>query len=714
MQSARSFVALMWLAVAVSCNAGSKSKPASEADGVNPFMTASTLPFEAPPFDRIRNSHYQPAIEEGMRQQQAEVQAIANDTSAVTFQNTIEGMERSGALLTRVMRVFSGITQANTNDSLQAVQTAVAPKLAAHHDEIYLNDKLFARVQHLFDGRAKAGYTDEQRHLVERYYRDFVRAGAKLTAADKATLRALNEEESKVSTDYEHRLLAARNDAAVVLADTSMLAGMSAGDLAAASEEAKSRSLAGKWVLALQNTTQQPVLASLKNRAMRERVLKASLERGLTSGATDARPLVARLATIRLQKAKLLGFATWAAYVLDDAMAKTPAAAIKLLTDLVPATTAKTQAEARRMQQIIDGEQGEFKLAASDWEFYAEQVRRADYELDQAQVAPYFEIDRVLKDGVFYAANKMYGLTFKERTDIPPYHPDVRVFEVFDADSSSLALVYLDYFARASKSGGAWEDAFVDQSALLGKKPVVYNVANLTKPAAGQPALISSEDVTTMFHEFGHALHAIFSKVQYPTFSGTNTPRDFVEFPSGFNEHWAMEPTVFANYAKHYQTGQPMPAELVKRLQSAKTFNQGYGTMEYVASALLDLAWYTRTDSASADQVVSFEQDALARYKVNLPEVPPRYRTAYFSHIWDGGYSAGYYAYLWSDVLNNDAYEWFVEHGGMTRENGQRLRDMVLSRGGTLDAGPMYRAFRGRDPTVSALLRDRGLTGPTR
>ncbi|MFN8573541.1 MAG: M3 family metallopeptidase [Gemmatimonadaceae bacterium] len=710
MQSAKVTLPLIWLAVA--CSAGTKSAPSSDTESANPFMSASTLPFEAPPFDRIHNAHYQPAIEEGMRQQLAEVTTIANDSSPATFENTIERMEHSGALLTRVMRVFSGITQANTNDSLQAVQTAVAPKLAAHHDEIYLNEKLFARVQQLYDARAAAKYTDEQRRLVERYYRDFVRAGAKLSPADKAKLRSLNEEESKVSTDYEHRLLAARNDAGVVITDSSKLAGLSPGDVAAAAEEAKSRKSSGQWVLALQNTTQQPVLASLTDRAVREQVLAASLQRGLSSGANDARPLVARLATLRLEKAKLLGFSTWAAYVLDDAMAKTPASAIKLLTDLVPATTQKAKAEAQRMQQIIDSEHGGFKLSASDWELFAEKVRKADYDLDQAQVAPYFEIDRVLKDGVFFAANKMYGLTFKERKDIPPYHPDVRVFEVFDADSTSLALVYLDYFARSSKSGGAWEDSFVDQSGLLGKKPVVYNVANLTKPAPGQPALISSEDVTTMFHEFGHALHAIFSKVQYPTFSGTNTPRDFVEFPSGFNEHWAMEPTVFANYAKHYQTGQPMPAELVKKIQNTKTFNQGYGTMEYVSSALLDLAWHSRTDTASADQVVAFEQAALAQYKVNLPEVPPRYRTAYFSHIWDGGYSAGYYAYLWSDVLNNDAYEWFVEHGGMTRANGQRFRDMVLSRGGTLEAGPMYRAFRGRDPSVAALLRDRGLTGP--
>lgn len=705
-----SLASALTLFAVVSCE---KPKQAAQS-GPNPFLSVSTLPYEAPAFDKIRDAHYQPAIEEGIRQQLAETSQIANDTAAPTFANTIEAMERSGALLTRVMRVFSGITQANTDDSLQAVQSIVAPKLAAHHDAIYLNATLFGRVQQLYDGRATAGWSDEQRRLVERYYRDFVRAGAKLPEADKAALRALNEEESKLTTNYEHRLLAARNAAALVLSDSAALAGLSAGDKSAAAEEAKQRAMAGKWVLALQNTTQQPALDALTDRAVRQRLLETSMQRGLSSDSNDARPLVARIATVRLQKAKLLGFPTWAAYVLDDQMAKTPQAATKLLTDLVPATTTKTQSEAAQMQQIIDADHGGFKLAAWDWEFYAEKVRKQQYDLDEAQVRPYFELDRVLKDGVFFAANRMYGLTFKERKDIPPYHPDVRVFEAFDADSTPLALIYLDYFARASKGGGAWEDSFVDQSTLLGKKPVVYNVANLTKPAPGQPDLISYEDVTTMFHEFGHALHAIFSKVQYPTFTGTNTPRDFVEFPSQFNEHWAMEPSVFANYAHHYQTGEPMPEALVKKIRAAKTFNQGYGTMEYVSSALLDLAWHSRTDTSSATQVTSFETDVLAKYHVNLPEVPPRYRTAYFSHIWDGGYSAGYYAYMWSEVLDHDAYDWFVEHGGMTRQNGQRFRDMVLSRGGTLDAGEMYRAFRGRDPTVAALLRERGLSASRR
>ncbi|MEP7345884.1 MAG: M3 family metallopeptidase, partial [Gemmatimonadaceae bacterium] len=623
-------------------------------------------------------------------------------------------MERSGALLTRVMKVFGGITGSNTNDTLQNVQTAVAPKLAGHRDAVYLNSVLFGRVKTLYDARQALKLTGEQRALVERYFRDFVRAGAKLSDTDKASLRTLNEEESRLTTDFQHRLLAARNAAAVTIDDKAQLAGLSEGDIAAAAEEAKQRKLDGRWVIALQNTTQQPTLASLTNRAVRERVMRASLARGLSDGANDARPLVARLATVRLEKAKLLGYPTWAAYVLEDQMAKTPTAATTLLTDIVPAATARTRDEASRMQKIIDSDQGGFKLAAWDWQLYAERVRKAEYDLDEVQLRPYFELDRVLKDGVFFAATQMYGITFKERKDIPPYHPDVRVFEVFDSDSSSLALLYLDYFARASKSGGAWMDNFVDQSRLLGRKPVVYNVANFTKPASGQPALISSEDVTTMFHEFGHALHGMFSSVQYPTFSGANTPRDFVEFPSQFNEHWSMEPTVFANFAKNYQTGEPMPDALVQKIRAAKTFNQGYVTMEYVASALLDLAWHMRTDSASAANVEVIEREALTRFKVDLVEVPPRYRTAYFSHIWDGGYSAGYYAYLWADVLNHDAYDWFMEHGGMTRANGQRFRDMVLSRGATQDMATMYREFRGRNPTVTALLRERGLSGSTR
>jgi peptidyl-dipeptidase Dcp len=682
---------------------------ASPVAGTNPFFNESALPFQAPPFDKIKDSDYQPALEEGMKRQLVEIEAIADSTEPPTFANTIEAMERSGALLTRVSKVFFGLTQADTNPTIQKIEAEESPKLAAHQDKIYLNPKLFARVKSIYDRRATFSLDPESKYLVEQYYRTFVRSGALLSDADKTKLRALNEEEAKLTTEFRSKVLADTNASAVVVDDKAQLDGLSEGDIAAAADLAKERGLQGKYVIALQNTTRQPIVISMNNRALRERVLKASSERGNHGGENDTRAIVTRLAQLRAQKAKLLGFATYAAYSLDNQMAKTPQNAEKLMTDLVPAATAKARAEAEQLQKVADAEGGGFKIDPADWEHYAEKVRKAEYDLDESQIKPYFELNRVLHDGVFFAANKLYGLTFKERTDIPVYNRDVRVFEVFDADGSSLALFYADYFQRPSKSGGAWEDSFVDQNGLTGTKPVIYNVCNFQKPAAGQPALISFDDVTTMFHEFGHALHAMLSHVKYPTFSGTSVPRDFVEFPSQFNEHWAMEPTVFANYAKHYQTGEPMPQSLVEKIRRAHTFNQGYDTTEYLAAALLDMAWHTLPADAPLQDVGTFEPAALKRFNVDLPQVPPRYHTTYFSHIWGGGYSAGYYAYLWSEVLAHDAFYWFKEHGGMTRANGQRFRDMVLSRGGTQDAAVLYRAFRGRDPQVEPLLIERGL-----
>jgi peptidyl-dipeptidase Dcp len=685
--------------------------PAAATPGphANPFFTASTLQYQAPPFDRMRDADYKPAIEEGMKRNLAEVDLIAGQDNAPTFANTIEPMERSGELLTRVLKVFGAITQANTDDTLQKVQEETAGPLAAFRDSIYLNPRLFQRVKALYGQLKTLSLEPEQKFLVGKYYRDFVKAGARLSEADKTRLRAMNREESELTTKFQNQLLAATNAAGPVISDSTELDGLSAEDIAAAREAAQSRKLDGKWVLVLRNTTQQPLLASLRNRAVRERLLKASMTRAEQAGENDTRATVQRLAELRAQKGKLLGFTSFADSQLDDQMAKTSANALKLLNGMVPAATGKARGEADRMQHLIDEQNGSFKLAAWDWQFYAEQVRKAEYDLNAADVRPYFELNRVLKDGVFYAAGQMYGLTFKERTDLPVYQPDVRVFEVFDADSSSLALFYADYFARPSKSGGAWMDTFVDQSGLRGTKPVVFNVANFTKPAAGQPALLSFDDVKTMFHEFGHALHGMFSNAKYPTLAGTNVSRDFVEFPSQFNEHWALEPSVLASYAKHYQTGQPMPADLVDKIKKSRTFDQGYATTEALAAALLDMAWHTLPATAPKQDVGVFEAAALKRFKVDLPEVPPRYRTPYFAHIWGGGYSAGYYAYLWSEVLDHDAYYWFVEHGGMTRENGQRFRDMILSRGGTDDAAALYRAFRGRDPSVEPLLEQRGL-----
>jgi peptidyl-dipeptidase Dcp len=678
----------------------------------NPFYAASTLAFQVPPFDKIRNSDYQPAIEAGMKQQLAEVDAIANQSAPATFENTIIPMERSGALLTRAAKTFNAITAANTDSILQGIQEVVAPKLAAHSDAIYLNDKLFQRVKSIYDRRETLGLNAEQKFLVELYHRNFIRAGAQLSEADKTKLRALNQEEAKLSTDFSNKLLAATKAGALVLNNVAQLDGLSEGEIASAAEAAKSRGLTGKWVIPLQNTTQHPAQASLKNRDVRQRLFIASTQRASHSDSNDTRGIVQRLAPLRAEKAKLLGYPTYGAYALDNQMSKTPASALKLLTDLAPAAVARARSEAALMQGLIDRQRGGFKLAPWDWQYYAEQVRKEQYDLDENQLKPYFELDRVMRDGMFFAATKLYGITFRERKDLPVYHPDVRVFDVIDADGKQLSIFYADYFKRDNKGGGAWMDTFVDQSGLMGTKPVVFNVANFTKPAAGQPALLTFSDVTTMFHEFGHALHGMFSNTQYPTLSGTNVPRDFVEFPSQFNEHWALDPTIFANYAKHYRTGQAMPAALVDKVKKARTFNQGFATTEYVEASLLDIAWHALPPGSVQQDVDAFETSALKRFNVEMYEVPPRYRTPYFAHIWGGGYASSYYAYLWSEVLDHDAYYWFVENGGLTRANGQRFRDMILSRGGTQEAAALYRAFRGRDPSVEPLIIERGLKPP--
>jgi len=676
----------------------------------NPFATASPLLYQAPPFDKIHDADYQPAIEEGMRQQLGEVHAIAADTAAPTFDNTIIALEKSGALLRRVSKVFFALTQSNTDDTLQQIQTEEAPKLAAHNDAIFLNDTLFRRVKSLYDRRTTLGLDSVQQFLVTRYYKDFVRAGALLSDSDKAKLRELNKEEATLTTDFQKRLLAATKAGAIVVTDSTQLAGLSPAELAAAAQAAATRKVTG-WVLPLQNTTQQPAQAELQNRAVRQRLFEASTTRAEKGDSNDTRQIITRLAQLRAEKARLFGFPSWAAYVLDDQMAKTPANAIKLLTDMVPAATGKAAGEQAAMQAMVDAQHGGFKLQPWDWQYYAERVRKAQYDLDESQIKPYFELNRVLQDGVFYAANQLYGLTFKERHDIPVYQPDVRVFEVSDGDGKSIGLWYCDYFKRDAKSGGAWEDTFVDGAGLLGTKPVVFNVGNFTKPAPGQPALLTWDNVTTMFHEFGHALHALLTTVTYPRLAGTNVPTDFVEFPSQFNENWALYPAVFAHFAKHYQTGQPMPQALVDKIKRTKTFDQGFATTEYVAAALLDMAWHTLPVGPLVANADSFEAAALEHFRIAVPAVPPRYRSTYFAHIWSSGYSANYYAYMWAEVVDHDAFAWFTEHGGMTRANGQRLRDMILSRVGTGDMAVLYRAFRGRDPSVQPLLEARGLVG---
>jgi peptidyl-dipeptidase Dcp len=678
----------------------------------NPFFGPSTLPFHAPPFDKIKSEDFQPAIEAGMAQQQAEIQGIADNHQAPSFENTIVAMEKSGQLLRRVMAVFSGITGANTNDTLQKVRTIEAPKLAAHRDFIFLNTKLFGRVDAIYKQRATLKLDAESLRLVEQYHDDFIHAGANLSQADKNELRKLNEEMSSLSTAFSNKLLAATKAGAYVTADQATLEGLSDARIAAAAQAAKARQIEG-FVIPLQNTTQQPDLASLSDRSTRQEIFEHSWSRAERGDANDTRDTIARIAQLRAQKAKLLGYSSFAAWKLEDQMAKTPESALQFMDAIVPAATAKAAREAKDIQDVIDSQKAGFQLQPWDWDYYAERVRKAQYDLDDAQVKPYFELDNVLQNGVFYAANQLYGLTFKELHDIPVYQPDVRVFEVFDANGHHLALFYCDYFKRDNKNGGAWMSEFVGQSRLLGTSPVVYNVANFSKPAEGEPALISFTDVITMFHEFGHALHGMFSDCEYPTLSGTSIARDFVEFPSQFNEHWALYPSIFAHYAHHYKSGAPMPQELAARIRKAETFNKGYDMTELLAAAELDMQWHFLPPQAPPQNPDEFEKQALEKKHLSISYLPPRYRSTYFSHIWQSGYSAGYYAYLWTQMLADDAFQWFVEHGELTRANGDRFRNMVLSKGNTEDLAKMYEEWRGAPPNTKAMLKHRGLEEPT-
>jgi peptidyl-dipeptidase Dcp len=687
------------------------TRRAAPAPLANPFAVPSNLPYQAPPFDRIRDSDYQPAFEMAMAQQRAEIRRIADNPAPPTFDNTLAALERSGRMLDRVNLAFSGVVGADTNPTLDKVQEVEAPRLSQHQDAIYLDPKLFTRVQTLYRNRAHLGLTAEQRQLLEIYHEQFIHAGAQLAEPDKVKLRALNTRISTLETAFQQKLLAAAKAGALVVDSPDRLAGLDAAGIAAAAQAAKDRKLDGKWVLPLQNTTQQPSLSSLSDRATREALFRQSWTRTEKDDANDTRATIEELAQLRAQKAALLGFPNWAAYVLSNQMAKNPEGVQNFFAQLAPATAAAERREAGEIQQAIRAGGESFALKPWDWERYSERVRKAKYDLDESEIRPYFELNRVLQDGVFYAANQLYGINFKERKDIPVYNPDVRVFEVFDKDGSTLGLIYFDYFKRDNKSGGAWMSNFVNQSRLLGTKPVVYNVANFTKPAPGQPALLSFDDVTTMFHEFGHALHGLFAAQVYPTLSGTNVARDFVEFPSQFNENWALEPAVLTHYAKDYRTGATIPQALVDKIKRASKFNQGYALGEVIAAAQLDIAWHTLPASAPRQSTDTFEAAALTRMGLDTEDVPPRYRSSYFLHIWANGYSAGYYAYPWTQMLDHDAFAWFKAHGGMTRANGQRFRDLILSRGHTLDYGPMFRAFYGKDPDIGPMLRAKGLAG---
>lgn len=677
----------------------------------NPLLAESPLPYHLPPFDRLQPAHFGPAYAQGMSDQLKEIEAIANNPAPVTFDNTIVALERSGQLLGRVDRTFSNLVACNTNAELQATESDVAPKLAAHADAIHLNAPLFARIEKLYAERDKLGLSAESKYLLERYEKDFVRAGSRLGEAEKTRLKGINAQLATAQTRFSQAVLSERNSSDVVVEDRADLAGFSGPEIAAAAAAAKAAGKEGKFVIRLQNTTGQPSLAPLQNRALRQRVMEASLARNSRGGPYDTRKIVSDLARLRAERAALLGYASHAAYQLEDQTAGNVDTVNKLLSDLAKPAVANAGKEAADMQAIIDGEHGGFALASWDWDFYSEKVRQARYAFDESQLKPYFELNRVLQDGVFYAASQLYGLTFKERRDLPVYQPDVRIFEVLDADGAPLALFLADFYARPSKRGGAWMNEYVVQSGLLDEKPVVGNHLNIAKPPGGEPTLLTPDEVKTMFHEFGHALHGMFSHVEYPRFSGTNVPRDFVEYPSQVNEMWAVWPEVLKNYAKHYQTGEPMPAELLDKMLAARKFNQGYATTEYLAASLLDQAWHQikPAEAPAAAEVMEFEKSALKKWGVDVPTVPPRYRSVYFSHSFGGDYSAGYYSYLWSEVLDADTVEWIKAHGGLKRENGDRFRKTLLSRGGSEDALELFQNFSGGKPDVGPLLKRRGL-----
>lgn len=683
------------------------------AAGDNPLLVPSDLQFGYPRFDLVRDGHFRPAYEQGMAENLREIDLIAGSPESATFENTVVALERAGQLLETVDRIFDGLNGTNTNPELQAIEKELAPKLAAHADAVRLNSRLFLRIDTLHARRADLGLDPESLRLLERYHTDFVRAGAKLPEPEQNRLRALNAELATLQTSFSQNVLKEANAAAVLVGTRVELDGWGDDAVVAAAEAAKAAGHEGEFLVRIVNTTGQPPLGRLANRALRERIHRASVARGVSGGTFDNRAAVASIARLRAERAVLLGYTNHAAFTLADQTARTVEAVNGLLTRLAPAAVANARREAADIQKIIETDVPGAVLEPWDWAYYTEKVRAARYSFDEDELRPYFEADRVLVGGVFYAATQLYGITFKERTDLPRYHPDTRTFEVCDVDGSAMALLIVDWYARPSKRGGAWANAYVSQSGLLGTRPVIGNHLNIPKPASGEPTLMTFDEVNTAFHEFGHNLHQIFSAVRYPRFSGTSVPRDFVEFPSQVNEMWMQWPSILGHYAKHHQTGAPLPTELVAKIEAAAKFNQGFATTEYLAAALLDQAWHqlTAEQVPAADGVTAFEAAALQRAGVDFAAVPPRYRSTYFSHIFANSYSAGYYAYLWSEVLDADTVEWFKRNGGLTRANGDRLRGMVLSRGGSAEAMDLYRAFRGGEPDIRPLLERRGLSG---
>ncbi|EPG6257216.1 peptidyl-dipeptidase Dcp [Klebsiella aerogenes] len=675
----------------------------------NPFLHVSLLPYQAPHFDLIEDSHYRPAFDEGVRRQREEIAAIINNPAPADFDNTLVALEQSGQLLGRVTRVFFAMAGANTNPLIQQLDEQFSAELAELGNDIWLNDALYQRVKQVWQQRDALSLDPESRRLLEVSWQRFQLAGAALAQEQKTALKALNTEEALLQSQFQQRLLAAVKSGGLVVDYLHQLDGLAADEIAAAADVARDKGLHDRWLLALTNTTQQPALQALADRQTRHNLFAAGWTRNQKGDANDTRELVLRLAEIRARKAELLGVADYASWSMADQMAKTPSEALAFMRRIAPAARRRAEQELADIQQVIDEEGGDFQAAAWDWLYYGEQVRRAKFAIDEAQLKPYFALDRVLEDGVFWTASQLFGIRFVERFDIPLYHPDVRVWEIFDANGEGMALFYGDYFSRDSKSGGAWMDVFVEQSTLRAQHPVIYNVCNYQKPKAGGCALLSWDDVITLFHEFGHALHGLFANQRYASLSGTNTPRDFVEFPSQIYEHWAREPQVFAHYAKHYQTGEAMPDDLRDSMFRASTFNKGYDMSELLAAALLDMHWHSVTPQGLPQDVDAFEQQSLREEQMDLAAVPPRYRSSYFSHIFGGGYAAGYYAYLWTQMLADDGYQWFVEQGGLTRENGQRFREAILSRGNSCDLEALYRDWRGHDPLIEPMLKNRGL-----
>ncbi len=703
-----------WLRAAIALSIGAAVQLSAHSMNDNPLLSESTLPFNYPHFDRIKVEHYAPAFEAGMAQQKQEIDTIASNPAAPTFDNTIVALERSGRTLGRASRVFFNLSGTVTNPEMQQIEKLMAPKLAAHGDSIRLNSALFERIQSLYQRRAELGLDPESDRLLERYYKDFVRAGARLNEADKTYLRALNAELATLHTTFAQNVLKETNASAVLVETRAELDGLSDNAIAAAASAAKAAGHEGKYLIRLLNTTGQPALASLKDRALRQRLFETSINRNSRGGEFDNREVIAKIAKVRAERAALLGYAHHAALQIDEQTAGSVENVQRLMAQLAPPAVANARKEAADLQAVIDAEGGGFQLQPWDWDYYSEKVRAARYAFDAAQVRPYFEMNRVLEDGVFYAATQLFGITFHERTDLPKYHEDTRVFEVRNEDGSPVALFIVDWYARPSKRGGAWANAYVSQSGLLGTLPVIANHLNVPKPPAGEPTLLTNDEVVTAFHEFGHALHGMFSQVQYPRFAGTAVARDFVEFPSQVNEMWATWPAVLSHFAKHYQTGEPLPAALLEKIQAAAKFNEGYRTTEYLAATLLDLTWHQlKADEVpAADQVLAFEADALKRAGVDFAPVLPRYRSPYFNHIFaSNGYAAGYYSYIWAEVLDADGSAWFEEQGGLNRSAGEHYRRTVLSRGGSKDAMEMYREFSQRDPDVKHLLKRRGLDG---